>query len=979
MTVGGVDLSRYLLPFGFVVLVVAVVVVWASKQFFGEYFKKSGAKAFDRSTALLSRKTKLRKRLIRRYAEVVSRDYSRHALGFVTDRVIDIDSVYVPLQYEREGGREDLYEKIREQPQSVVIGPAGAGKSLLLKNSMLMWVRRVRAGATERMPVLIELHRCNDGSASLVDLVVSELARAYPARSRHRDAVKEVAEQALRDGRLTLLLDGLDEVGRAQQHRVFGMLRDFARDYPECQVIVTCRDVVYQGQPLGPRFTHVVRVAEFDDAAIIRFLGKWEGLAGTSAAAEVFASLQKNPALMRLARSPLLLTMIAYLQTEVFAKTGRRLPTSRPAFYQEAITHLLRRDTDLGRADSLTVYEVGEKLAVLQRVALVTMESTTEVDDRLTVTKKLLDTTTRELLPDLNLDQAHIKPLLDEIVDRSQLLVSLTKNRTDFVFRHLTLQEYLAATELADDSDGLLRRYLADPLAWRETVKLWCGASNQDSTKVIHRIFGSPETHHKILALECLAEVKRVDSAFARQVVDHFLGRLGKPDLDRPAIVAAVGTVAADGRPRGQEVLRRLITIVNTGGDAKADAMLALSASGRVEAAEALATWNGADEDRRAALRGMGELALPVLIARAADGYLWAVDDLATVGTPAAAAALAQLIWDHSPVALRAAWWLAALLSDPNVEEELKRQPVPKDGLEIDRWFWQPFSESPDGPLTLIADRIGWWLDRSSLADLPEGVAVIDSRLGIPLALRAIDRLWSERAMIRYLLRTRLDLEQYFREAAKRPEPSAADESRIDSLATRAGLRVYERRLVELLRWPVRAVIYGYVIPGRKETPIRAQDWPTVRKPRRSTQALLVTSVVGVGLAVGGPLLAGVVRSILVLTGSWPLGPTWVSWVLQLFIPMVLIGFVFSEHDFVAGALGLAAGAIAVPLLVFGTITLGLWLTWYTVAAFVPAGLVAVVCAMWASRLERINDNPFRRCLEADAVRLEDRTSVIAS
>jgi predicted NACHT family NTPase len=533
VTIGGVDLSQHLLPFGLAVLVAAVVVAWASKQFFGEFFKKSGAKAFDRSAALFSRKTKLRKRLIRRYADVVWRDYSRHALGFVTDRVIDIGSVYVPLQYERDGCREDIYERIRKQPRSVIIGPAGAGKSLLLKNSMLMWVRRVRAGAAERLPVLIELHRCNDGSASLADLVVSELARAYPARSRHRDAVKEMTAQALRDGRLTVLFDGLDEVGRAQQNRVFGTLRDFARDYPECQVIVTCRDVVYQGQPLGDQFTHVVRVAEFDDAAIIRFLGKWEGLAGTPAVAEVFASLQKNPALMRLARSPLLLTMIAYLQTEVFGKTGRRLPTSRPAFYQEAITHLLRRDTDLGRADSLTVYEVVEKLAVLQRVALVTMEGTAEVDDRLTITKKLLETTTRELLPDLNLDQVHIKPLLDEIIDRSQLLVSITKNRTDFVFRHLTLQEYLAATELADDPDGLLRRYRADPLAWRETVKLWCGASNRDSTKVISEIFGSDEMHHKILAVECLAEAKRVDSAFARTVVDYFLDRLGEPDPDR--------------------------------------------------------------------------------------------------------------------------------------------------------------------------------------------------------------------------------------------------------------------------------------------------------------------------------------------------------------------------------------------------------------------------------------------------------------
>jgi ABC-type phosphate/phosphonate transport system ATPase subunit len=47
--------------------------------------------------------------------------------------------VYVPLSYETVGRREDVYARIRAESRSVVIGPAGAGKSLLLKNSMLIW------------------------------------------------------------------------------------------------------------------------------------------------------------------------------------------------------------------------------------------------------------------------------------------------------------------------------------------------------------------------------------------------------------------------------------------------------------------------------------------------------------------------------------------------------------------------------------------------------------------------------------------------------------------------------------------------------------------------------------------------------------------------------------------------------------------------------------------------------------------------
>jgi hypothetical protein len=356
-------MGAQLLPYG-IGVAMALVALWAAKQFFGEFFKQLGTRASDR--ALFSRGRGFTRRRLRRYRQSIEDDFKAHRPGFTGDTVIDINQVYVPLQSEQDGARQDIYEDIREQRRSVVIGAAGAGKSLLLKNSMLMWARsRFR----RQIPVLIELHRCNSSTADIIDLVVDELGRSRVHRRSKPERDRSLAEKALEDGRLSVLLDGLDEVGREDHDRVTRSLRDFARRYRDCQIIVTCRDVVYQGQ-LAPEFTHVVRVAEFDDAGILRLLGNWPGIAGTPVVAEIFGILQKNPAMMRLARSPLLLTMIAYLHVEVFSKTGRRLPTSRPAFYDQAITHLLGRDADLGRSKSLAVYDVGEKKAVLQRVAL---------------------------------------------------------------------------------------------------------------------------------------------------------------------------------------------------------------------------------------------------------------------------------------------------------------------------------------------------------------------------------------------------------------------------------------------------------------------------------------------------------------------------------------------------------------------------------------------------------------------------------
>ena len=218
---------------------------------------------------------------------------------------------------------EDVYARVRAERRSVVIGPAGAGKSLLLKNSMLIWPKKSgRHGRRRdgRVPVLIELHRCNTSDSDITQLVLEELDRNQVKQPR------SFVEKALRDGQLSLLLDGLDEVGKDRREQVTKMIMDFAMGNPACQIVVTCRDAVYRGE-LSERFQHVVRIADFDDVSIRRFLSNWPGIERADVDG-LSVSLRSNPSLMHLARSPLLLTMIAYLYVNKFAKKSRSLPAS---------------------------------------------------------------------------------------------------------------------------------------------------------------------------------------------------------------------------------------------------------------------------------------------------------------------------------------------------------------------------------------------------------------------------------------------------------------------------------------------------------------------------------------------------------------------------------------------------------------------------------------------------------------------------
>ncbi|WP_169792559.1 MULTISPECIES: NACHT domain-containing protein [Actinoplanes] len=685
--------------------------------------------------ALASSGRPLRRRLVGRYRRAVRQNFAKHRLGFVNEHTgkssIDVLKIYVPLEYQIGNERRDVYEWLRRQLRVVVLGPPGAGKSMLLKHSMLLWAGESTPGPA-RLPVLIDLHRCNADQSGLEQMIRDELSRNDVRMS------PAMLDISLREGKLALLFDGLDEVGQEDQVRVAAMLRDFARTHAGCQMVVTCRSAAYFGQ-LQTAFTEHVQVADFDDANIRRFLNNWPAMTASDSA-KLFSDLQHHQNLMRLAASPLLLTMIAYIHTEVLAKSRRGLPGSRPAFYEMAIDHLLRRDHDMLRHDSVSVYDWQDKLAVLQRIALTLQDTPATQPDRRSIDGAQLVAITKQILPDLNMGPEHARPLINEIDQRSQLLVRLDSRSSRYAFPHLTLQEYLAAVELTAQPDTLLYRYFADRPAWRETVKLWCGASSRDCTEVVRTILRTGVREDRLLALECLAEAKRIDDAFAREVIVESMSPNALRGWDERAVASAFAAVAADGRPRGEYTFRLLVEKAGAGTGATARwAMAALAGTRLPQAAVFLADLAAEGDPRaRTALRSMGEQAIAALTSSARAGSLQALDDLAVVGTPAACEALVSMLWGDDAKALRAAWHLAVLIRNSEIEAglELSDVHVRTDCKRLD-WVWQPFARPNSGGMRIIAGRIAHLIEQGRADQIPPGVDQIDPRLAIPLGIVA--------------------------------------------------------------------------------------------------------------------------------------------------------------------------------------------------------------------------------------------------
>ncbi|RGC70897.1 NACHT domain protein [Micromonospora sp. MW-13] len=1000
------------LPFGLqyaaVGLFLLTVVAGVAQQFFSDWAQRALARAWRR---ISGRRRGVREDDWRRYRAWALRTYSSVELGFLQNVSVDLGEVYVPLQYEQDGRRIDVQRDLRTGLRTVVLGAAGAGKSMLLRHSMLRWA----AGPEEsdRVPVLVELTRYNRQDRSIQQLVVDALNRPddeHPGRGRQRrkptpplvaDA-EQVTPLALAHGQLCVFLDGLDEVVTDRRADVVQDIKEFAERYPTCQIVVTCRDAVYDGD-LRPTFDREIRVAGFDDAGIRHFLRLWftrhRRLSGDEeptdprqAVEQLLADLRGSPTVMRLARSPLMLTMIATLY-EADPGAGPMMPNSRAEFYEQAVDHLLRRDRDLGRHGSLARYKAGHKLMALRAVALAAQGATSGQADQRVISEEEIYAALSRVLPRFRLDGDNLPHLIDEIIERSGLLLRTDDNNLLYEFAHLTLQEYLAAVELADDPERLFTLYSENPKRWRETVKLWCAGANRDASGLVRRILGGNE-RDQLLALECVAEARQIDERLAGDIVDRFLLHLGESGTDKHLVLAALGAVAGNAGPLGQRLIDQLRVAAAAGGPIGEDAAVALAESRRREAIEALSELAEDSPTARAALRSTGELAIPVLLDRAQAGSLVAVDDLAAIGTPAAAVAVAEQLWGAGPVAVRAAWRLAALIGAPDVENELchfNPGPFARDGdPEWYDWLWVPFTASATDPMARTMGRVGWLIDRSTGEDVPPDLEGVDVRLALGIgakpspfktgkvpaevseALVAAARRLGHRRRVAAADLTTVDVEQLL-DLIHRSEPE---------LARRLALTVLDLRASDsrnaLLRQLPGPVLVGLAARLWLSTSLDAEtrDWRTLHeRPEAPTVLAVCRSIaVTIGVLLGVALVGiGVVRSVATLTGSWVWGPRWLAVVVVLSLALSLVGFVAM---FVSGKAGepplpaifavlLGAAVLLAASAFIGVPTLAGWIGVFSTAFSLSAVAIAiVVLTIWTSRRKRALRNPYRALLQ---------------
>jgi HEAT repeat protein len=470
-----------------------------------------------------------------------------------------------------------LSQIIARHDHVMLLGEPGSGKTTFLYYLALKYAHALcnqveDAGAeAARFPLL---HRIADyveygmhQGKSLSDFLVDDCTRHECPTS----ALADVLSAELQAGRCLVLLDGLDEVVRADDHRmVVRKIEEFVRRYDDVpnRFIITSRGAGYHEAPLSNTFAHYT-LQELKETDIRRFLEAWYpaveiALSPEEAATiretrakdeinDLMKTIQTVPGVHQLAANPLLLRILAQLH-----RAGVPLPRQRIVLYHQVMETLTQtwRPSQGVPASALSeissLFDQPHITRLLSKLAYwLHLKKPGGFASELEICRelgkewaRLTDRLWRE--EDLVIEK-EMRQFLRTVQEQTGILVEDVPHR--YGFAHLTFEEYYAARYLMANSQERaqrIRAHLHDP-RWQEPILLALGLIGIESpeeacvlveiailaegkkarAKGLHPSFYETLLGRDYLfALRCLGDDIPIRPALAEQLIEQLLREL---------------------------------------------------------------------------------------------------------------------------------------------------------------------------------------------------------------------------------------------------------------------------------------------------------------------------------------------------------------------------------------------------------------------------------------------------------------------
>ncbi|MFC2146789.1 NACHT domain-containing protein, partial [Acidobacteriota bacterium] len=386
---------------------------------------------------------------------------------------------------------ENLYKEDHINLKLIIQGPAGSGKTTLLKWIALHSNPSEDHFFTRFLPIFIPLKDLGQDPAG-----------TYKAHNLNRltgDRLIKINiedtlffEDAFEKGNVIFLFDGLDEV--TDEHVRGEILKwIMSQNIRRNPLLITTRASALQetGGFIIPPSIPVFSLTEFDMENINQFLKNWcnnidieiakderqeqqmpEDTAVLQIKIEEKCShlkeiIETNKSLQQLAANPLLLTIIAILQS---SKEQLQWPMKQHELYEKCLKLMIElKDSDNSQPD--VGLPVKNCIEYLSYIAYLLMETNCgEIE--LSKIKKFLHP---------HLEEPQLDSFLKDMVQETGLLYE-SKDKL-FGFSHIAFQEYLAARYFAREKspNDILKHQ--DKNGWPEIVKLYLDMIDDETTR----------------------------------------------------------------------------------------------------------------------------------------------------------------------------------------------------------------------------------------------------------------------------------------------------------------------------------------------------------------------------------------------------------------------------------------------------------------------------------------------------------------
>lgn len=423
---------------------------------------------------------------------------------------VDLENIFVPLRfYSQEAdengrmirlGRFSIEEVLDISLRAAILAKPGGGKSTLICRIALAYAypaRRLQVddGLPDRewFPVYI---RCRDlesnATKSIMEIIGMIVQRAEI--TRYQAAFTALVEDALQDGRVLLLIDGLDEISEERYRICFAdQLRTFVATYPHVHLLVTSRMAGFRAVAgTIANYCKQYTIAGLEEEQIRLLSRKWhQSILGKSKQVEIDSDklcdvILLDARIAALAENPLLLTTLLFVKRCV-----GYLPTKRCRLYEEMIK-LLLVTWNAGAHDKLDMDETEPQLAF---VAYCMMEQGQQKITRDGL-EECIRQARRELPEILGYTEVSPAKFIEQVEERSSLLIQMGYEEDElgrmvatYEFSHLSFQEYLTAKAIVmkwtpDSRSMNLLKALKPHLKeehWREVVPLAALLSGRDA------------------------------------------------------------------------------------------------------------------------------------------------------------------------------------------------------------------------------------------------------------------------------------------------------------------------------------------------------------------------------------------------------------------------------------------------------------------------------------------------------------------